>query len=219
MLHRSLKVTLLLGGDVFMDKRKIVTPERREHLTQIAKDQKDDPEYRKKNAEHMKRIAVLGGKAKPRKSALERFEENIRKDPNTGCWIWVGYMARGYGTFKVNGQKSPIKVSRWAYEYFKKEKIPSTKVFVCHTCDVRACVNPDHLFLGSNQDNMDDAKAKYRFQYGEKHHQSKLTKSQVGEILELRRQDYTLQAIADKYGVTKTSIGRICKGTQRVHNE
>lgn len=162
-----------------------------------------------KHEKHLARIAKLGGIAKGKtiKSPIHRFMEAIRKDDN-GCWIWTKNLTRGYGTFKVDGKRNPVKATRWAYEHFYGKKIPSSKIFVCHKCDVRACVNPEHLFLGTTHDNMQDAHKKNRFKRGSEQHAAKLTEKDIIKIRKLYRSK-TYQEIADLFDVSKTTIRRI----------
>lgn len=91
------------------------------------------------------------------------FESMFIPEPNSGCWLWLGGLSpRGYGNKRLpksEGQRTRI-ASRVAYHIYKGP-VPDG-MFVCHTCDVRSCVNPDHLWLGTNSDNIRDARDKGR---------------------------------------------------------
>jgi hypothetical protein len=84
-------------------------------------------------------------------------------------------------------------------------------LFVCHKCDVRACINPEHLFLGTNSDNMKDMYSKGRGNNlrGDNNPCAKLTKEQVNEIRVLLTYPITLTQIASKYNVDRSLIGLI----------
>lgn len=85
--------------------------------------------------------------------------EIAEPEPNTGCYLWpLGTTTDGYGVFQLRGRK--MYAHRWSY-LVAFGHLPEG-VLVLHKCDTPACVNPDHLFLGSQKDNMDDASNKGR---------------------------------------------------------
>ena len=109
-----------------------------------------------------------------------RFEQKI-KIADSGCWLWMaGKFHDGYGNFRMNDS---TRAHRVAYELYVG-KIPAG-LQVLHRCDVRHCVNPDHLFLGTHQDNMTDCKLKGRRPRGEDHPQAKLKEADILHIREL----------------------------------
>ena len=95
---------------------------------------------------------------------IARFNNNFIVSIS-GCWLWTGFKSTtGYGVLQVDGKK--IKAHRISYEIYKKQ-IPQG-MSVLHKCDVRECVNPDHLFIGTHQDNMKDMVEKRRSRNGNK---------------------------------------------------
>ena len=111
-------------------------------------------------------------------------------DKTGDCWVWTRSRdTKGYGTLAVgNGKKARAHVIAWRLTH---GDIPEG-LYVCHHCDNPPCCNPDHLFLGTADDNQKDAAAKARFPRGEKHHRARLTEADViairaAEGKELRR--------------------------------
>lgn len=140
-------------------------------------------------------------------STEQRFWASVDKSqghgPDGDCWVWTaGKDAGGYGRISLG--LTEMKAHR--YSYFLANGKDAGELKVCHTCDNRACVNPNHFFLGSTQDNSDDMVQKRRHMFGERHHKSKLSEEDVIAI----RADPRMQIeIAAAYGVTQGLIGMI----------
>lgn len=123
------------------------------------------------------------------------------------CWIWLGAThEKGYGQFWFQKKVRPAHV----IAFLLSGKVLSPGEYVCHTCDNPSCINPDHLFAGSQYDNMQDMKSKDRSARlaGEKNGRSKLTESQVQEI-RIRIDSHS--DLAREFGVSHTTIMKIRK--------
>lgn len=97
-------------------------------------------------------------------SAKDRFLEGFAQNGLSACWLWTKAKSRGYGSLSVNNRR--VTATRYSWELFVGP-IPKG-MFVLHSCDTPACVNPKHLFLGTHQDNMDDMVKKGRWSSGKR---------------------------------------------------
>lgn len=128
------------------------------------------------------------------------FDECYKVD-KTGCWIWQRAMMRnGYGQKLYRGKFDGAHRVSWLIH---RGEIPRG-IFVLHRCDVKKCVNPDHLFIGTQKDNILDMTMKGRTT-------SPLTADDVLFIKTLRDNGETLQFIGDVFGVVKQCINNIIK--------
>jgi len=149
----------------------------------------------------------------------KKVESYIFPEPMSGCWLWDGYISpNGYGLIGKYGRvwlahrvtyvifKAPITNDEFGEPYH-----------VCHRCDNRVCVNPDHLFLGTVIENIADRHQKGRTRpgRGERHGRAKLTAAQVTAI---RQDTRSAPKVAADYGVSKSSILFIRQGRTWKHD-
>lgn len=133
----------------------------------------------------------------------ERFARYVQKDDPSGCWLWTGSMSRNYGQIGRHGR--PLLAHRAAWELAHGD-IPNG-LYVLHRCDNGRCVNPAHLFLGTQRDNIRDMVAKGRDRFtGERAYQAILTTEQVRTI---RCSTESARAIAKRLGVAFQTISDV----------
>ena len=83
----------------------------------------------------------------------ERFMDKVSPEPNSGCWLWTGYTLKGYGRFGAGGRSAGVVYAhRFSYEMHKG--IIPVGLEIDHTCNVKSCVNPDHLEAVTHQENI-----------------------------------------------------------------
>lgn len=143
---------------------------------------------------------------------IDNFMKHVEPDTNGGCWLWSASMLfdTGYGKFVLARKFEPASRASWILH---NGPIP-TGLFVCHKCDVRACVNPTHLFLGTPGENVRDMYAKGRSNtpHGERAGMTRLTAPQVVTIKRELRRGTSQASLGRTFGVHAATIQAINEG-------
>ena len=149
----------------------------------------------------------------------QRFWAKV--DKSKECWEWLAsFRTTGYGQFGMNGV--PTTASRVAWILTNGE-IPKGMV-ICHRCDNRKCVRPDHLFLGTMKDNSRDMVAKGRhrapkqFGAGEKNFKAKIN-FEIAERIRADRKLLSWSKLSKKYGLVVSSLYDIVKNKRWIRQE
>lgn len=156
-------------------------------------------------------------------SIFERFWRKVTKTDS--CWMWTGCVSTdGYGRIKLDKPSSLNRTTHKLSWEIANGPVPDG-LFVLHKCDVRRCVNPEHLFLGTQQDNVDDMLSKGRNQRGSGHYMarrgggkgednraSKLTEAQVLEIrARYKPRTVGVDVLAKDFGVSRSTVWLVIK--------
>lgn len=145
-----------------------------------------------------------------------RFWARVEKAAD-GCWLWRGYLCRGYGKFNFGGKKILAHRFSWLLDH---EDIPEGKM-ILHRCDVRACVNPEHLYVGDASDNLTDLwsrggrdRRNFNLLRCKKNPKpgAKLNVHDVAEIRRLSATGVPQIELAKRYRVTDGNICKIVSG-------
>jgi len=146
----------------------------------------------------------------PRLSLAERFWPKVQK--SDGCWIWLGKTNKGYGVVIVRSHRVATYLGAHRVAWELAHGPIGDGLCVCHRCDNPQCVRPDHLFLGSNADNLADMRAKGRHARGPGRGAKKLTWADVDLIrLAAETLPVTLTAIARAWGVSIQTISQVVR--------
>lgn len=164
-----------------------------------------------------------GGRQVERGATLEekftkKFLRGIRKLPS-GCWTCDTASATRSGYLHLSIAENRVyhtrKAHRFSYEHFRGPM--AAGMLACHTCDVRSCCNPEHIFPGTQADNMQDMVRKGRGLVGVKSAKTKFTEDDVISIYRDVDAGLTRQAIAKKHGVSAVTISHIATGRNWKH--
>lgn len=134
----------------------------------------------------------------------EIFDKYVVPEPMSGCWLWTGHI-NTYGYGYVTHKNRPAMATHIVWALYKKGIVPKG-ICLCHVCDNRICVNPDHLFLGTKGDNNKDRDRKLRQAHGIRQWKAKLNPEIVKTI---RASSSSCSELGIQYGVNKTTISLI----------
>lgn len=134
-----------------------------------------------------------------------RFEKYTRRTET--CWLWIGARTgSGYGLLMRSGKDAgAVSAHRLAWEFHTGQPVPVGQ-WVLHRCDNRACVRPDHLFLGTPKDNSQDMVQKGRSTTGARNGNHKVTEEIVRAI---RQTPHGSRGVAKRFGITKEQVSNI----------
>ncbi len=141
-----------------------------------------------------------------RPSVLRRFEEKYIPEPNSGCWLWTASLTnKGYGELMLRHTRRTIGAHRISYKLFKGV-IPDD-MNVLHMCDIPSCVNPDHLELGTQAQNMQDSVSRGRSRKGRVFPDE--WKLSQDEVEALRKDSRASRKVAQTYGISHMQVQHI----------
>lgn len=155
---------------------------------------------------------------------ISRFFKFVDKESNPPCWMWTGAKAGGrekhqrYGYFRptwFKGDRKQDYAHRVSYIIHFELLLPEDTIL--HSCDTPLCVNPDHIFKGTQQLNVDDMVSKNRHTFGERNGMAILSEQDIADVFIMRANGMFHHEIASKFGVSRPTISLILEGKNWKH--
>lgn len=150
-------------------------------------------------------------RARSAETLVARFWEKV--DKSGSCWLWTGGTIRGYGQInlgRIDGKQRTVYAHRFAWTITNGAIADALKV--CHTCDVPLCVNPSHMFLWTQANNLTDARQKGRLVDGA--HLIRISDDAIAHIQQVYARGNGL-ALAKQFGISGSSVSRIARNLHR----
>lgn len=155
-----------------------------------------------------------------KKSLEERFWEKVQKGEADECWLWLGAFVKkiGYGQIRVNSRK--VYAHRYSYALHYGIELRDDSL-VLHSCDNPKCVNPHHLFMGTQADNMRDMiqKGRQKIYRGNASNLARYTESDFHKVLELHAKGLPQSEIVKATGISQAHVSRILNNKHRYQSE
>lgn len=149
----------------------------------------------------------------------DSFWPKVNKSAPGGCWLWTASQKeKGYGQFLWKNKMHRAHRLAWV---LSGRELPAHPLELCHTCDNRLCVNPDHLIPGTHAENMAQSKARKRHVFGERNKHAKMTEAMAREILTLYKKTSPRKGnateLSKRFGVSAASIASLARGASWAH--
>ena len=145
-----------------------------------------------------------------------RFFSKIEK--TDGCWIWKAAIdPSGYGVFMIRADKMRAKLGSHRVSYYYHFGIWPRGLNTCHRCDTPSCTNPDHLFLGTQKENIQDCISKKRNSCGSKNVRAKIVEEDVPLIVDMFNDGYCVEKLSEKFGISVSVVYSILCGRTWKH--
>lgn len=143
-------------------------------------------------------------------SVQDRIEKYTLPEPNSGCWLWVGACgSSGYPQLTViddeTGRRKSVRLHRYVCEQVNGK---ADDLYALHKCDVKVCLNPNHIYFGTQKENVSDAYARNRVK-SKAGEGSKLNKLTWADVEAIRSSFDSNVSLSTKYGVTPSRISEI----------
>lgn len=145
----------------------------------------------------------------------EKIAARVERITESGCWVFMGALtSKGYGNV-LGSDGANVTTHRASYEHHFGP-VPNG-LLVCHECDVKCCVNPDHLYAGTRADNAQDALMRGQMPTGTRNGASRHSDEVVRSILVAMKDGKSRSTIATEFGVSYWTVRDICLGRRRAH--